>query len=134
MRYSVENTAGEVERLLTKMGGERRDKYAVNGLVRRISAFLADPISPRRLYNLWRGDARPEPHEVDAIRAAAGIVEEAQHEYRTIDQWIARAEATLLQDADFHRIAINALRAVARGEDRALDRGIGKPSGLEGGE
>lgn len=142
MRFSAEGTSVEVRRLLSDMGGPRHDKLAVNALVRSVSRFLEQSISPKRLYNLWRGDAHPEHHEVEAIRAAAALekVERGRAYARELGKIFDGAATRLVSiDADFYGHDIARLRAGARevgSADSALAalEGLARPSGLEGGE
>ena len=65
-----------------------------------------------------RADEIEELRRVDTARA---IEKAAGDEFRTITDQIAAVEALLLSDQDFYRVVLDALRAVARGDNRAVD-------------
>ena len=137
MRFSAEAALDEGTSLLTQIAGERRDKLSVNKAARAINSLLERPIPAGRVYKIWRQEATPKAHELDALRAAAGIAREARNEYRELTARIARLEAALrVQDAEFSGPQADALRQATGGPHSPLgsQRGLGKPSGLEGGE
>ena len=137
MRFSAEATLQEGEDLLNEIAGERRDKLAVNKAARLVNSLLDHPIQPSRIYKIWRRDAMAKAHELDALRAAAGIAKEAKDEYRELNARIAKLEAAFrLSDSEFHGSQADALRQATGGSHSAVGGrlGIDRPSGLEGSE
>lgn len=101
-------------------------KAAINRAAKRVSAHLREPMRPGRAEDIWRGEARAiRAEEMDAIRRAAEkrLVGEARNEFTELDRRIARLEALLVQDADFHGVEADALRASASRAHRPVDRG-----------
>lgn len=102
-------------------------KAAISRAARRVSKHLPQPMHYRRAEDLWRKEARAvRAEEMDAIRRAAKadrLVEEARSELSEIDARIARLEALLVQDEDFHRDQVDAHRAALRRPHRPVDRG-----------
>lgn len=82
-------------------------------------------ITPRRARAFWYGEATNIPAEhMDKARrlARAPLEEEARNEFAELQNRIARLEAALaVQDEDFHRPAIDALRVSSGRDDRAVD-------------
>jgi len=101
-------------------------KAAINRAAKRVSAHLRQPMRPGRAEDIWRGEARViRAEEIDAIRRAAEARtnREARHEITQLDARIARLEALLVQDAEFHRTEVDAVGTMARSAHRAVDRG-----------
>lgn len=101
-------------------------KAAITRAAKRVSKHLREPMRPGRAEDIWRGEARIiRAEELDAIRKAADarLLQEARREFTQLDARIARLEALLVQDPEFHRVEADALRAVAGGADRPVDRG-----------
>lgn len=140
MQFSAESTMNEGVSLLETIAGKDRTKRALNEAARRISAFLKPPILQSRVYDIWRGESVAKAHELLAMRAAAGMAQEARDGIAELRARIARIEATMaVQDEDFSQPHVDALRSASNrfgGQDRPLDRtgAVGRPSGLEGGE
>lgn len=111
--------------------GRGQFKAQVNAVARRVSAALGlqhyPPIKPSRVEDIWRGEVEPRWWEMDAIRRAAAdrqALKETRSEYAALTARIARLEAALsVQDEEFHRPGVDALRAVAGGDRRALAGG-----------
>ena len=107
-------------------------KEAINRSARRVSKFLRQagfsPMSATRAEDLWRQEARRvDAEEMDAIRAADAaaerVIEEARNALAEHDARIARLEALLVQDEEFHRDQVAAHLAAHRGPDRPVDGG-----------
>lgn len=99
-------------------------KAAINRAAKRVSKYLREPMRPGRAEDIWRGEARMvRAEELDAIRRAAEarLIREARREFTQLDARIARLEALLVQDPEFHRVEADALRAVAGRPDRPVD-------------
>lgn len=97
--------------------------------VAEAAKFIAPHFAPRwhagRAEDIWRGEARGVwAEEMDAIRKAADAkaAEEARSELAELDARLARLEALLVQDEEFHRQAVDAVRTLARGPHRPVDR------------
>lgn len=109
--------------------GGGKFKNAINDVVEAVSDCLKtmrrDPINSRRVENIWRGNVTPKYWEMDAIRAAANarLVREAKHEFSELETRLARIEALLIQDADFHSHEADALREMERRAGGAMDSG-----------
>lgn len=95
-------------------------KEATNRAARRVS------LRPGRVEDIWREEAKAiRAEEMDAIRKAAAqdrMVREAKDELTELNARIARLEALLVQDEDFHRPQVDAFRTVARRPHRTVDR------------
>lgn len=100
-------------------------KAAITRSARRVSRFLLQPMTTGRAEDIWRRQARLiRAEEMDAIRkAAAGDreVEEAKHVLADIDARIARLEALLIQDPDFHGEQVAQTRKALGNVDRTVD-------------
>lgn len=104
-------------------------KAAINRATHRVGRFIAPHFAVRwhasRAEDIWRGEARGVwAEEMDAIRRAADAKaqEEARNELAELDARLGRLEALLVQDEEFHRPQVDAVRSVARAADRAMDR------------
>lgn len=114
-------------------------KAAITRATRRVSRFARAPVSPGRIEDLWRQEARRvSAEEMDAIRAAAAsdrkLAREANNALAEIDARIARLEALLIQDPDYYRDQVAAHIEALGGPDRSLDRGLAAPASKHGGE
>lgn len=119
--FSPETIAEEVSKLLLKVGGGRPGKVTTNTAADRVSEFLKEAISASRIYDIWRGESLPKAFEMDAIRAAAGIIQEGRDEFAALNSRIARLEAALLvPDEESYRAGADELRQGRRSSDRAL--------------
>jgi len=100
-------------------------KAAITRASRRVSRFLMQPMTSGRAEDIWRRQARLiRAEEMDAIRKAAGTdreVQEAKNVLAEIDARIARLEALLIQDADFHSDQVAQARKALGNMDRPLD-------------
>lgn len=104
-------------------------KAAITRAAARVARHIPAHFSARwhagRAEDIWRGEARGVwAEEMDAIRRAADAqaAEEARNELAELDARLARLEALLVQDEEFHRPQVDAVRAVARRPDRPMDR------------
>lgn len=99
-------------------------KSAITRAARRVSALF--PLSMSRAEDIWRKEARLiRAEEMDAIRRLADrrIVEEAQRERSELERRISRLEALLVQDEDFYRSGLDALREMAGRKNRPMGGG-----------
>ena len=97
---------------------------AASRVAKHIPAYFAVRWHAGRAEDIWRGEARGVwAEEMDAIRRAADAkaAEEARSELTELDARLARLEALLVQDEEFHRPQVDAVRAVARRPDRPVD-------------
>lgn len=72
----------------------------------------------------WYGERRRVPADLmDKARSIASepVVGRARNDLEEFDRRLARLEALLLADEDFHRGSVDALRALAGRPDRTLD-------------
>lgn len=116
---------------LLKLAAEPRPvgdtvKQAINRAARRVSRFLREPMHAGRAEDIWRARARLiRAEEMDALRKAAQqdrLAQEARNEFAELTARIARLEAlALLQRPDLDSAEADALRAMARGQDRPMD-------------
>jgi hypothetical protein len=110
-------------------------KTAIIRAARRVSRYMLQPMAPGRAEDIWRREARAiRVEEMDAIRKAAAAdreVQEAKHVLADIDARIARLEALLVSDADFHGEQVAQARKALGGADRALDRVVPSSSNAE---
>lgn len=111
-------------------------KQAIDRAARRVSRYLSPAMRSSRAEDIWRQEARAiRAEEMDAIRKAAQadrLREEGRNELAAIDARLARLEAILVQDEEFHRDQVAPHRAALRGPHRPLDGRLDKAS--EGGE
>lgn len=71
---------------------------------------------------LWLNNVR-RAHSLGSLRRQKAKLDEAIHEFESLGDDIARAEAALrFRDEDFHRPDIDALRALGRVPRRPVDR------------
>lgn len=105
-------------------------KEAINRSARRVSKFLRQsgfgPMTATRAEDLWRQEARRvDAEEMDAIRAADAaaerVIEEARNALAEHDARIARLEALLVQDEEFHGDQVAAHLASHRPAHRPVD-------------
>lgn len=103
-------------------------KAAIGRAARRVEKHIPAHFASRwhagRAEDIWRGEARGVwAEEMDAIRRAADAkaAEEARSELAELDARIARVEALLLSDEDFHRPQADAWRAASRRPHRPMD-------------
>lgn len=96
-------------------------KAAISRAARRVG------LKTGRAEDIWRQEARAiRAEEMDAIRRAAAdrkMMEEARAEARSFSERLARLEARLLQDEDFHRPQLDALRGMAGLSHRSRTEG-----------
>jgi hypothetical protein len=128
-KEAVMSIAAEASSLLRRVAEPRpvgdSVKAAISRAARRVSRFMAHPMTHGRAEDIWRQEARIiRAEEMDAIRKAAAdtrLLAEGRDALAQIDARIARLEALLLQDEDFHGPQVAAHRAALRGPDRPLD-------------
>jgi len=103
-------------------------KAAIGRAARRVEKHIPPHFASRwhagRAEDIWRGEARGVwAEEMDAIRRAADAkaAEEARNELAELDARLARVEALLIQDEDFNRFQVDALRAASRRPHRPMD-------------
>lgn len=103
-------------------------KAAIGRAARRVEKHIPAHFASRwhagRAEDIWRGEARGVwAEEMDAIRMAADAqaAEEARSELAELDARLARLEALLVQDEEFHRPQVDAVRSMARRPDRPVD-------------
>lgn len=103
-------------------------KAAIGRAANRVGKYIAPHFRSRwhagRAEDIWRGEARGVwAEEMDAIRRAADAkaAEEARSELAELDARLARLEALVVQDENFMRPHVDALRASARRPDRPVD-------------
>lgn len=91
-------------------------KSAINRAARKVSRFMAQPMSFGRAEDIWRQEARSiRAEEMDALRAAAKREKAFQNEATALEARLARVEAALLAlDPDFHSGSVDALRRAQR--------------------
>ena len=114
----------EFSRLLRQVAEPATPGELVSHAIHRAARRLGLSVPVARAY--WYGQRGAVPSDLmDMARhlAAEPLVIEARNELAEIDARLARIEAILLQDTQFHGPAAAALREVARGSDRPLDRG-----------
>lgn len=122
----------EASRLLREVAAPVPAGDSVKAAIGRAASRVGKRIAPHfaarwhasRAEDIWRGEARGVwAEEMDAIRKAADAkaAEEARSELAELDARLARIEALLVQDEDFHRPQVDAARAVARRPDRPMD-------------
>jgi hypothetical protein len=93
--------------------------HAINRAARRLG------LTRRTARAYWYGERAHVPADLmDKARAIAAEppVVEARHEFAKFEARLARLEALLVADEDFHRASVDALRELARGPHRPLDR------------
>jgi len=81
-------------------------------------------LSYRQAARLWHRDRKVIPSDLmdRALRLAdEPIVDEARNELAELNTRIAKLEALLVQDEDFMRPHVDALRASSRRPDRSVD-------------
>lgn len=118
MRFSADATLEEGSQLLRLIGGrEGYVKTRITGAARFVSRFLEQPMSPERAEDIWRKEARPQAHELDAIRAARRQQQEdeARAKAAELGALFSRAATHMEQtDPDFYRDEITRLLGTAR--------------------
>lgn len=94
---------------------------SVKERIRIASRRLGWPFSRAR--DVWYADGRVSirADELKQVEQATGLTYAAKTERRIHDDYIARAEALLRQDEDFHRPFVDALVALMRAMDRSGD-------------
>lgn len=101
-------------------------KAAINRAARRVSKHLREPMRASRAEDIWRGEARMiRAEEIDAIRKAADarLLREVRLEFTQLDARLARLEALMVQDAEFHSPESDALHAMGRRSSDAVGGG-----------
>ncbi len=122
-----------IEAIIGRRASGESQKAAFNRVSRLVTRQLpgsasVQSVTPGRLEDIWRGEARRiDADEMHAIRAAAGVKDEtiaaeARHELAELDARIARIEALLLSDAKPHRGALDAFRKAGRDFYRPMDQ------------
>ncbi len=126
--------------LLDEIASPRGARESYKAVVNRVADYtnriaaslniIEEPISPSRLDDIWRGEAKfVRGYELDSLRAARDtkILGNAINEHRTILDRLAAVEAALrLQDEDFHGESIDGLREMHRGVDSSMDHKVRK--------
>lgn len=120
------SAVAEASVLLRRIAEPRMADDSVKTLIvraaRKVSRFF--PLTPSRAEDIWRREARLiRAEEMDAIRKAAEdrIVGEVKRERSELETRLARLEALLLQDEEFHSPEVAALRQLAGRKDSTLD-------------
>lgn len=106
---------------MKQIAGPRMASETVSQCIYRAGRKLG--LSRRQSLRAWYGQRDTIPTELmDRARelAAAETVAEAKNEYAELAARIARLEALLVQDADFHRPGVDAFRQAVGGLRRAV--------------
>lgn len=120
MSARADSIRNEMSEAVKSLGGGGKADAAIYA-ASRVVGLPASLVARLR----WKKIKRIPADVADAVREARdrAAAEEARNELAQLDARLARLEAFLVQDEEFYRPSVDALRAVARGEDRPMDRG-----------